>query len=123
VRGSGWLPCLLAVAVLTSCDGVRARSDKSFDEISRLVSGKTAAQVAALLGEPDSRQSILSDSERWVWWSYTYLGGDQYAPEFRGRVVHLEITFVRSAARSTANRGGWRVGRPFGVSYSFPGKG
>jgi hypothetical protein len=114
---------LLAVAVLTSCDGVRARSDKSFDEISRLVSGKTAAQVTALLGEPDSRQSILSDNERWVWWNYTYLGGEQYAPEFRDRVVHLEITFVRSRARSPASRDTWRVGSPFGVSYSFPGKG
>lgn len=122
MRRSAWLPCLLALVVLTGCGHVRARSDKSFDEISRLVSGRTATEVAALLGEPDSRQSILSDSERWVWWSYTYLGGEQYAPEFRGRVVHLEITFVRSAARSGPSRDAWRVGSPFGVSYSFPGR-
>ena len=123
MRRSVWLPALLALAVLAACGHRAARSDKSFDQIRGLVSGKTAAEVAALLGKPDSRKSILIDDERWVWWNYTVLDGDEYPPDMRGRVVHLEITFSRPPeAQSGSGREVWRVSNPFGVSYSFPGK-
>lgn len=114
------LPCLLALVVLVACGRSWARSDKSFDQIRRLVSGKTADEVTALLGAPDSRENLLIDDERWVWWNYTFLDGEDYPPEVRRQVVHLEITFTRSAAGP--GRGVWRVSGPFGVSYSVPGK-
>lgn len=122
-RPAWWLACLLSLAVLAACGRLLARSDRSFDEIRDLVAGKTPVEVTALLGEPDSRQNILSDNQRWVWWNYTYLGGNQYPPEMRDRVVHLEITFARSAPVQGAVAGIWKVSSPFGVSYSFPGNG
>jgi hypothetical protein len=125
MKRSQWLPCLLILAVLSACGRFAARSDRSFDEIRELVSGKTAAEVTALLGKPDTRQSILTDDQRWIWWNYTRLDGDQYPPEERGQVVHLEITFTRPAApgSDTALAGGngaWRVASPLGVSYTVP---
>jgi hypothetical protein len=122
-----WLPCLLILTALGACGRLAARSDRSFDEIREMVSGKTAAEVTALLGKPDTRQSILTDDERWIWWNYTRLDGDQYPPEERGQVVHLEITFTRPEAGTTAlgvslarGRGTWRVASPLGVSYTVP---
>lgn len=126
MKRSTWLPCLLILAVLCACGRLAARSDRSFDEIRELVSGKSAAEVAALLGKPDTQERILTDDERWIWWNYTRLDGEQYPPEERGQVVHLEITFTRPAAGSlpeTALAGGsgaWRVASPLGVSYTVP---
>jgi hypothetical protein len=114
---------VLILAVLCACGRLAARSERSFDEIRVMVSGKTAAEVTALLGKPDTRQSILTDDERWIWWNYTRLDGDQYPPEERGQVVHLEITFTRPEAGATAlasGRSAWRVASPLGVSYTVP---
>jgi hypothetical protein len=108
-----------------------ARSARSFDQVQKLVAGRTAAEVAALLGPPDARQALLADDERWVWWNYTYLDGANYAPEIRGQVVHLEITFESpslvsegsgAVAVASVPREQWRVSGPLGVSYSLPVK-
>lgn len=123
---SQWLPCLLILALLCACGRLAPRSDKSFDEIREMVSGKTAAEVTALLGKPDTQQSILTDDERWIWWNYTRLDGDQYPPEERGQVVHLEITFTRPeagvavGASLAGGHSAWRVASPLGVSYTVP---
>ena len=118
-----WLPYLLILVALSACGRHPARSGQSFDEIRKLVSGKTAAEVTALLGKPDSRQKILIDDERWIWWNYTVLDGDEYPPDMRGKIVHLEITFTRPQEPVPGSgREVWRVSSPFGVSYSFAGK-
>ncbi len=107
---------LLLVATLAGCGGVRPRSDWSFDEIQRRVSGRSAEEVEKLLGEPDVRQPVLLGDERWVWWNYTYLDGADYPPEERGRVVHLEILFERPDSEP-GSRAAWKISGPLGVSY------
>lgn len=99
-----------------------ARSRQTFDEICAKVSGKTAEQVEKLLGSPDSRKENQLGDEKWMWWNYAVLDGDSYAPEVRGQVVHLEITFsdpAHAVGHSTPH-GQWRVREPFGVSYLIP---
>jgi hypothetical protein len=118
VRPSSFLfLCLLLLACHRSY--VNAQ-EKSFDEICGMVDGKTAAEIEGLLGSPDTRQEVLVGDERWIWWSYTFLDGKDYAPEVRGQVVHLEITF-----RNPSPPGGprlpydkWRIISSYGVSYS-----
>ncbi|HZF09100.1 MAG TPA: hypothetical protein VFE33_09945 [Thermoanaerobaculia bacterium] len=112
---------LLVGLSLAACAHPAARSARSFDQIQQLVAGKTAAEVAALLGEPDARQPLLADDERWVWWNYTYLDGANYPPEIRGQIVHLEITFESPvlSAEPPVPREQWRVSGPLGVSYSL----
>ncbi len=87
-----------------------------------MVEGKTAAEVESLLGKPDSRETMVMSGERWIWWNYTYLDGSNYAPEERGRVVHLEIVFEPegSKARASNREPELRVGGPLGVSYTLP---
>jgi hypothetical protein len=96
------------------------RSPRSFDEILRLVAGKTETEVEHLLGRPDTRESRLADDDVWVWWDYTFLDGEHYAPELRGQVVHLEITFDRpeELAGQTVPHVAWRVAGPFSVNFS-----
>jgi len=104
------------------CRGSRARSERSFDEIQALVRGKTAEQILHLLGEPDSRQMVFDADERWIWWNYTFLDGNDCPPEMRGRVVHLEI-LVRNPERARASRrpySEWLVDDAFGVTYRAP---
>jgi hypothetical protein len=113
------------LATLLHCRHI-GRLQKSFDEIRDLVSGRTAAEVEDLLGPPDSRQPILIGDERWIWWSYTYLDGNDYAPEVRGQVVHLEITFRNpsSPGQPRLPYSQWRIASPYGVSYSgLPARG
>lgn len=113
------LLCLGVVLLSVACRP-SARSSRSYDQIRDLVAGKTAAEVERLLGQPDARETIL-DEARWVWWNYTFLDGDQYAPEIRGQVVHLEILFRNpGSARKTAPLDLWRVDGPLAVSYSTP---
>ena len=95
------------------------RLEKSFDEIRRLVDGRVASEVENLLGAPDVRQKILIEDERWIWWRYTYLDGDEYAPEFRGRVVHLEIIFQNPSPEGPRKPySEWKIVSQYGVSYS-----
>lgn len=108
--------CLLAVV---ACHP-GPRSDKSFDEICALVSGKTAAEVEAILGRPDSREKLAIGDWRWIWWNYTFLSGDSYSPEVRGKVVHLEIMFSNPAQEKMVPDSQWRVGGPLAVSYTIP---
>jgi hypothetical protein len=124
------VPLFLLVAAsllgLAACRPA-ARSGRSFDQVQKLVAGRTASEVATLLGPPDARQELLADDERWVWWNYTFLDGANYAPEIRGQVVHLEITFESPSLASTGvappvPREQWRVSGPLGVSYSLPAK-
>jgi hypothetical protein len=116
------LLCTAGLLGLAACGRHAARSGKSFDQIQKLVEGKTAAEVASLLGKPDSRQEMLADDERWVWWNYTYLDGANYPPEMRGQVIHLEITFESPvlSAEPPVPREQWRVSGPLGVSYTLP---
>lgn len=111
---------LLSLSLLSlHCRHVN-RLERSFDQISELVNGKTAAEVESLLGSPDTRQQVLVGDERWIWWNYTYLDGEDYAPEVRGQVVHLEITF-RNPSPPSGYRlpySEWRIVYPYGVSYS-----
>ena len=99
-----------------------SRSAKSFDEIRVMVAGKTEAEVKKLLGDPDHREKLLFGDERWTWWNYTYLGKD-WAPEVRGKVVHLEITFAGPlvATAGLDEPSHWRVSEPYGVGFLFPG--
>jgi hypothetical protein len=102
-----------------------AKSTKSFDEIHRLVAGKTAGEVKKLLGPPNHVEKLLLGDERWVWWNYTYLAGESWAPEVRNKVVHLEITFENPSSDregSTAEaKLEPRVSDPYGVGYLIPG--
>lgn len=112
---------LVALLTLAGCRGPHARSERSFDEIQALVRGKTAAQVLRLLGEPDSRQTVFDADERWIWWNYTFLDGNDHPPEMRGRVVHLEIVF-KNPNRSRRDRQPyteWRIDDAFGVSFQM----
>lgn len=85
-----------------------------------MVAGKTAAEVQRLLGDPDFRESLLLGDERWTWWDYTYLGGVNYPPEVRGKVVHLEITFENPASEAKGrSSSGWRVSQPYGVGFTL----
>jgi len=113
---------VLALLLGAGCRGPRARSERSFDEIQALARGKTAAQILALLGEPDSRQVVFDADERWIWWNYTFLDGEDLPPELRGQVVHLEITFERSPDPSASGESAWRISGPLGVSYSLPAR-
>jgi hypothetical protein len=106
----------LLVAVL-ACHSERPRSDKSFDEICRLVSGKTTTEVEAILGKPNTREKLPLGDWRWVWWNYTILKGDNYPPEVRNKPVHLEIMF---SSQTQVPDTQWRVGGPLAVSYAFP---
>lgn len=124
--GRMWVAGLgLLLIVLAGCRGLKARSERSFEEIQALAQGKTAEQVLKLLGEPDSRQVILDADERWIWWNYTFLDGRDCPPELRGRVVHLEIVFRNPGAseRPPAGRrpySEWRVDDAFGIAYRTP---
>ena len=111
--------------ILAACHpGPQPRSERSFDEIAAQVAALSAAEIAASLGEPDSRQPVFLRDERWIWWNYTFLAGEDYPPEARGQVVHLEITFRNPSARGTRSPySKWRVARPFGISYRTPGSG
>jgi hypothetical protein len=108
----------ICLIVLSSCRS-GARSEKSFDEICDRVSGKTAAEVEALLGNPDAREKLPIGDWRWVWWNYTFLDGDNYPPELRGKVVHLEIMFSNPMHVDIPDSQ-WRVGGPLAVSYAVP---
>jgi len=110
------------LAVLLVCAQCRhvGPVEKSFDQISVMVDGRTAAEVEDLLGPPNTRQPVLFGDERWIWWSYTYLDGKDYAPQVRGRIVNLEILF-RNPTPSGKPRlpySQWRIVSPYGVSYS-----
>jgi len=112
----------LALILSTGCRGPRARSERSFDEIQALARGKTAEQILALLGEPDSRQVVFDGDERWIWWNYTFLDGKDCPPEMRGRVVHLEIV-VRNPEHTRESRrpySEWQVDDAFGITYRAP---
>ncbi len=118
----GGLAVVALVVLLTGCRKTAARSARSYDEINRLVAGKTADQVLHLLGEPDSRQVVLDADERWIWWNFTYLEGSDYPPEIRGRVVHLEILF-KNPSRGHLERlpySKWLIDDVFGVSFKRP---
>jgi len=122
---------LLAVMVLllitaAGCRSPKARSDRSFSQIQALAQGKTAEQILQLFGKPDSRQVVFDADERWIWWNYTFLDGQDCPPEMRGRVVHLEILVknpVRSIEKATSGRrpySEWRVDDAFGITYQAP---
>ncbi len=98
------------------------RSNRSYDDIRDLITGKSGAEVERLLGRPDLRENVL-DEQRWIWWNYTYLDGDQYAPEIRKQIVHLEIILKNPAASGAAIPAAhWRVTSPLSVSYSIPSR-
>jgi hypothetical protein len=118
------VPVALIGLVLLLCLSCRfaARSDRSFDQICDLVSGKTAHEVEVLLGAPDLRREVLPGDERWIWWNYTFLDGDSYPPEMRGQVVHLEISLTAPPDASEPHllHPELRVDSPLAVSYSLP---
>jgi hypothetical protein len=95
-------------------------AEKSFDQISALVEGRTADEIEKLLGSPNTRQTVLFGDERWIWWNYTFLDGKDYAPQVRGRVVHLEILFKNPTppGNSRLPYSQWHIVSPYGVSYS-----
>ncbi|MBW8875872.1 MAG: hypothetical protein JF614_12975 [Acidobacteria bacterium] len=118
-------PRILILSLLLGLASCRpaAKSQQSYDQIRGLVAGKTAAEVEGLLGEPDLRSAVLGDS-RWVWWNYTFLDGEQYAPEVRGQIVHLEITFQNpQGPGAPVPLAQWKVGGPLAVSYSKSSQG
>ena len=109
----------LAIPLAIQSCAPSARSRRSFDEIQQIVTGKTAREVELLLGKPDARERLLTEDEKWTWWNYTVLDGEQYAPEVRGQIVHLEVVFaVPAGGNATLPQSEWRVNGPYGVSYS-----
>jgi hypothetical protein len=111
---------LMVFFLLAGCHA--SRSGRSFDQIRNQVEGKTAEEVLALLGPPDSRQAFPLGDEQWIWWNYTYLGGKDYAPEVRGKTVHLQITFedpsFTGAAKAPNSK--WQAVDPRSVSFVLP---
>jgi hypothetical protein len=108
--------------LLFCCGHQQAKSRQCFDDIRKMVEGKTAAEVERILGKPDSRQPMVLTGERWVWWNYTFLDGSDYPPEDRGQVVHLEILFEnmsKAGSMSTASLSDLRAADPLGVSYTL----
>jgi hypothetical protein len=113
---------LLALALPFLACHPSAKSDRSYDQIRDLVTGKSGAEVERILGKPDIRGTVLDD-QRWIWWNYTFLDGDQYAPEIRGQIVHLEIILKRPAP-APEGIAEWRAALgPLAVSYSKPSPG
>jgi hypothetical protein len=113
----------LAAAIGAGCGGPASGAPRwkhSFDEIERQVTGKTEAEVEQILGKPDTREARLVDDDVWIWWDFTFLDGEQYAPELRGQVVHLEITFDKPAeiAGQDVPHTAWRVAGPYSVNFS-----
>lgn len=117
-----WNQLLMTLALLAIACSPSAKSASSYDQIRGMVSGKTAAEVERLLGPPDTREPLLLGDERWIWWNYTYLGGEKYPPEVRGKVVHLEITFEEPALANHKDdaKAQWRVSEPYGVGFVVP---
>lgn len=115
-------PLLAGVTWQLASRGPAARSARSFDEIRAAVDRKSAAEVARMLGEPDTRQPIFDEDEKWIWWNYTFLDGNDYPPEKRGRVVHLEIVFKNPSNVGGARRpyNEWKVDEAFGVNFKVP---
>jgi hypothetical protein len=113
----GWI--WLGIAWV-ACTGHTAKSPQSFDQIQHLVAGKTEEEVQRILGMPDTRETRLIDDEVWIWWDYTFLDGNQYAPELRGQIVHLEITFQKPAGAGAGEvpHAAWRAAGPFSVNFS-----
>ncbi len=115
------LAVVFAGLLLAGCRQPAARSGQSFDEIKYLVSGKSAAQVLQLLGEPDSRQVVLDADERWIWWNFTTIEGRDYPPETRGTVVHLEILFKNPQVNHAESPySEWRIDEVLGVRFRKP---
>lgn len=88
-----------------------------------MVKGRTSSEVETILGEPDSKQEMLSSGERWIWWNYTFLGGNNYPPELRDKVVHLEILFEpddQAGVARASSPGELRASSPFAISYTLP---
>ena len=114
---------VLCVALLALACRIAPMPGRSYDEVRAIVAGKTAAEVERILGPPNKREQLLLGDERWTWWNYTYLGGEKYPPEVRGKVVHLEITFegVPAAGQKSGSNCQWRVSEPYGVGFSIPG--
>lgn len=112
---------VLSLFLLLACRP-SARSQRSYDQLRDLLTGKTGAEVESLLGPPDLRESVLDD-QRWIWWNYTFLDGDQYAPEIRGQIVHLEVILKKPAGSMIRPITQWRAAGPLAVSYSKPSRG
>ena len=122
-RGARVVVAVVVLLSLLAC-GKRSPgpvSERSFDDIDRLVRGKSAADVETLLGPPDTRQTIFDGDERWIWWSYTFLDGPDHPPELRGRTVHLEMVFRRPGAGSDrSDRSLWVVDEALSPAYRLP---
>lgn len=123
------LLALMVSSLLLACGHQRPKSTKCFDEIRNMVKGKTAEQVEQMLGQPDSRQRMTLSAERWIWWNYTYLDGNNYPPEVRGRVVHLEVIFEPARSFKTEQTPTEEqtpseliAADPLSVSYTVPEK-
>jgi hypothetical protein len=89
-------------------------------EIARLVANRSESEVEKILGPPGARTPPLADEEVCIWWSATYLEGEQYPPELLGMPLHLEITFTKPAGApgGAFPRSAWRVAGPFAVNSS-----
>ena len=98
----------------------KAISQQSFDDICLKVDGKTTAEVAELLGKPDSQEKLPIGELRWIWWNYTFLKGDNYPPEIRDKPIHLEIMFSNPSEAEEVPDSQWKVSGPLAVSYAIP---
>jgi hypothetical protein len=126
MRRSPALAVILSLALLHGCTVPGPpRSRFSFDQIRALTAGKSARELADLLGPPDAQERVSRGEQRWIWWNYTSLQGEHYSPGLRGKVVHLLVVVGRPEGRSPASpaRGSWRVKDSFAVSYALAGAG
>jgi hypothetical protein len=82
---------------------------------------RAGTDIERLLGSPDVRQPVLVTDDRWIWWSFTFLDGPEYAPELRRQPVHLEITFAcPTEPGPSRSHAAWRALGPLAVTYSKP---
>lgn len=96
---------------------------RSFDELRRRLEGKSAAETVELLGEPDTRQEVFGGDMRFIWWRRAVLDGPNYAPEVRGRVVHVQIVFRNPGARAAgASYASWQMDEGLGIGFWLPGE-
>jgi hypothetical protein len=122
MRRFPFLVCLFGLAIAVPACQKGPRSHDSLDQLRAKVAEKTRFEVARMLGEPDTCERPIDGAEPCTWFYYTFLSGNQYAPELRGQVVHLKITFENPAGPGdkTTNHDRWRASGPLSVGPVTP---
>jgi len=83
---------------------VQQRFDMVSDLVqSRLLIGKTTAEVEELLGKPETTESLQAGETTWYYW----VGDNTYRVPPTLDSAHLAVRFVHGIAVRTWQAGGW----------------